>query len=189
MNKPPDRPKLPPPLTGFTPLPEGTPGDEYAAETASTQPAMRAVRVPIGSEPVPPWATYLIGRVEDMGGKLDQLFEDKKSTNVRLTELEGRFTKLEDAFIEKSKRHSDGIRKGSDTDMKHDGEFAKVFERLDGLDKAVADGNAVAAEMKKVLVDDVKGFFKENPEVVRSLVTFVVTFMGFVSAYFAAKGH
>jgi hypothetical protein len=155
-----------------------------------TQPAMHAVRVPLGSEPVPAWAQYLVARIDDLGTKFDSLFEDKKSTNVRLTELEtrfdkleGGFDKLENAFIERSKKHSDGIRKGSDTDMKHESVIADVLvkvsdhdARFDALEQKTDAQTLILERLDKIA---------ESPVVKRTAYAIAMALL----AYLVSKGH
>lgn len=182
-----DRKNLPPMPTGFTPPPEEV--RPSADGDAATQPATRAVRVPLGSEAPPAWGMYIIDRVD----QLDRTIEGNHRVQLHAIEgLRERIGSLERWRAEEEERikhHSSAIQKGSDTDVQHAGAISTLVIDVADLKTAVAENTAATMAMKKVIVDDVKGFFKENPEVVRSLVTFLVTFMGFVSAYFAAKGH
>lgn len=175
-----DRKNLPPPPTGFSPPPEAA---RVGADDGPTQPAIHAVRVPLGSEPVPAWAQYLVARIDDLGTKFDSLFEDKKSTNVRLANLEKRFDKLEDAFIERSKKHSDGIRKGSDTDMKHESVIADVLvkqtahdARFDALEAKTDAQTLILERLDKIA---------ESPVVKRVAYAVAMALL----AWLAAKGH
>jgi hypothetical protein len=199
--------KLPPPPSGFEPPPkEAQVSDDY--KDGASHPTLQMPKVSVPESGLNAILTELRSMRQETTFRLDKIEADVGLVASEMKVVQGRVANLEEARRideARARRHSDGVKKVgalSSSDESQNAAIGKLMSDVNDLrgmlntntaetmavKTALAKNTEATLVMKRVLVDDVKGFFKEHPEVAHSLRAFILAVLGYVTAHLATKG-
>lgn len=146
-------------------------------------------------EKVPAWAIALKesvdGGFKELRGDISLVANDVSLVKERVAIVEGRISQVEGRQDSNSMR----AKEMSGVDLKHDAAIAEIKTDVAHIKESMATkedlktNTEATLALKKQLVDDVKGFLKTHPELVKVAVSFVTTAITAATVWLAARGH
>ncbi len=192
-------PPLPPKPAGFYSV-QKPPSPTVGIDDEPTQPSIPSVKA-VPAEKPPAWAASLADEMRAMRVNADG---NHRVVMHAIDGLTGRVVVLEKHKADlEGRKYSGEIKRVSDGHLDNSAAIGLIKADVSDLKQnlkvntaetvalraALAANTNATMAIKAVLIDDVKGFLKENPQLVRAAVTFLATVFGTLTTYFAARGH